>query len=1280
MLSPGVPESLRVTSAELRAWAKADPAAAADFPVLIRWLIAETCPTAELIDVPGGTDANRPGWDGIVHCASGNRFVPDGKSVWELSVQQGDANGKARRDYDKRIAGSPAVDLQCLAYVAVVCAAWSGARDFQDDKSSLGEFRTVRALNASALEAWLECAPVSTVWLRDRLGKPSDAELLASWWDRWSARTDPPLDDKLVLAGRAREAEMLRDRCAQPLGGTCSVGGDMTVAELTGFVAAALGTEPEDVGARVLCTEDRSVLRQLINPGHAARTPPAAWPGSRLIVVVPSLGCAADVPDDGPHLVIAASPGSPSAQIHVGPVDSEEVAERLQAQGFELNEAHRLGAVARMSLPALYRQLARQRDILEPDWCKDTFVRRMILLGGWHRDHEGDKQTLEQVTGRTYEQLTERLYAIVGDPPLVRTGRRWHTASPADAWDQIKHRVTREELDTFRNAALEILVSPDPYQPMDSVQEFQARSQGVRTKHSESIRRGVATSLALLGTHPPQARGDLSPSRSEATGVVAPVLRQANEDTTALTWLTLSDYVPLLAEAAPDALLAALRTCIGQQHPFAQYLRDAVADERVWYVAAPELLSVQSALATLAWAPDHFFAAVSMMAQLVPPEATDTATATRRLRSVLCPWLPQTLAGPDERLQALDRIRETRPQASWTVMLDMLDTSSARAEHPGPRYRDWKPSRPQVSFEELHTICVSVAERLIEDARGNPTRLATLVRRLSNLPRQSLAGLREALEAVAQSDAPETAKDMLWSALRAAHAHHSAYPDTDWSLNESDLAEFEQLLEAIRPTAPANRHGWLFVESLVHIREAHVEDRDAHEQALQARRTQAVTDILASHGFAGVLELAPAVRQPQEVGRALARTGTDQTDAVVEALSGSDPPGDSIVWAAFGYLRDKITDWGSFQSLIADRDLSARTTADLLRAVPPAQRGWRRAADLGSDVEQVYWERADSYSLGFPDDPGELLEVSQGLRSAGRFDDAASTLHMGLRGTSCPPQVAEEILVCLQERARERSRHEDANSALYEYRLSCLMAALDQNKSHLGQETVSMVELGHYRELSHARDFDAPNLYWLISTSPAFFVSLVKAKYSRSEPEQAEIIPEQSIETRHILPDTAWDVLHNWPIGAFCPGIDGTLDADMLNAWVQEARVGLAEVGLGDLGDLNIGKALAAAPPDSEDDEAPSEAVRKLIERLDNDAVDDGYHTAVHNRQGATSRGLTEGGTIERDLAQKYREISHRYRGSPRTAAIYAGLASSYEHIGEQIDQEAEARRRGQPR
>ena len=89
-------------------------------------------------------------------------------------------------------------------------------------------------------------------------------------------------------------------------------------------------------------------------------------------------------------------------------------------------------------------------------------------------------------------------------------------------------------------------------------------------------------------------------------------MRQANEDGTASTWVTLSKFLPLLAEAAPDALLAALRKCIAQQHPFAQRLLEGAASEMGWSFAPSELIDVRSALEILAWSADYFAAAVSV--------------------------------------------------------------------------------------------------------------------------------------------------------------------------------------------------------------------------------------------------------------------------------------------------------------------------------------------------------------------------------------------------------------------------------------------------------------------------------------------------------------------------------------------------------------------------------------------------------------------------------------------------------------------------------------------
>lgn len=163
-----VPEPWRVSRDDLLGWTEA----ARELPRLVRSLIAETVPSAEGIDMPAGSGVSQSGWDGVVKCSTGNRFVPDGRSVWELSAQQNGSDGKARSDYDERVENRPDLDRVETGYVAVICAPWTKARSFQEEKSRSGDFRLVRALNVDNLEAWLECAPRTTVWLREQMGQP----------------------------------------------------------------------------------------------------------------------------------------------------------------------------------------------------------------------------------------------------------------------------------------------------------------------------------------------------------------------------------------------------------------------------------------------------------------------------------------------------------------------------------------------------------------------------------------------------------------------------------------------------------------------------------------------------------------------------------------------------------------------------------------------------------------------------------------------------------------------------------------------------------------------------------------------------------------------------------------------------------------------------------------------------------------------------------------------------------------------------------------------------
>src|SRR5207249_2268337 len=76
------------------------------------------------------------------------------------------------------------------------------------EKQADGIWREVRAYDADDLEAWLVQAPAVGAWLARQMDKyPPHVSSLDDFWNEFISTTNPPLTDKLVLAGRAAEQE-----------------------------------------------------------------------------------------------------------------------------------------------------------------------------------------------------------------------------------------------------------------------------------------------------------------------------------------------------------------------------------------------------------------------------------------------------------------------------------------------------------------------------------------------------------------------------------------------------------------------------------------------------------------------------------------------------------------------------------------------------------------------------------------------------------------------------------------------------------------------------------------------------------------------------------------------------------------------------------------------------------------------------------------------------------------------------------------------------------------
>ncbi|MCY3807380.1 MAG: hypothetical protein OXG91_12985 [bacterium] len=1281
-----VPESMRVNRDRLLQWARTAEAER-ELPRLIRSLIAETEPSAEWIDMPAGTDVGTAGWDGVVRCTDGNRFVLAGRSRWELSTQQTGSHGKACEDYWKRLRQTSPAERADEAYVAVVCAPWTKARSFADEKEQAGDYRSVLALKVDDIVSWLECAPVTTVWLREQLGEPARGlELVSAWWHRWLATTRIPLGVEVVLAGRGDQADRLRSLCSEQRGGIITIGGDMHSEEILAFVTAALVSGPPGEWPRgdFLYVDDKETAQRLLAAGTREPSGRQSRSVPGMTVVVPSVDFAPCLPPDSTHRLIVPIPGSSRADIVLDAVDAAAVADQMRTAGEDFFTAGEFGALARMSLLTLRRRLATEPDLHRPAWAVgavEKILRRSIMLNSWNQTSDGDRSVVERFVGCSDEDVVEALHTVASErePPMLLTDERWHVVAPADAWALIDDQISREDLELLGDLAAEVLTEPDPLYGLSQTERLAAQFEGVRARYSPQLRSGVATTLALLGTVPPRLRGDVGSSANAAEHIVARILRAASDDPDPTTWVSVADILPLLAEAAPAPVLAGLRSCLAEPHRFASVLfADRQNDDFGFPTDSPHL-RVLEALELLAWSNDYIKPTTDLLAEFAEsdPGGGWSNRPGKSLAEIMCPWSPHTSADSEQRLAVLDMLRGRHGAAAWDLMLSMLPSATDTVfDSPGPRFRPWMDSRPVVTEIEYDRTVSAVASRLVDDAGTEPERLAVLVERVGDLAAAARKSLHASLAAVADSGPGEEIRSAVWSALRRMISLHRDCNGTSWALPEIELVEFEALLEPLRPSTPLNAYGLLFGGGFGHIDGISPLDHEAYTEALAARRVKAVEAILDLHSIGELLEFAAAVAQPYEVGLALATIGTDFDSDMLSAMNAAP---EAVTQMALGYFCSRFSDhgWDGIRWLIEHQFLTAQVTADLFRAIPATQRPWREVNKLGGDVAAEYWGRAGYWYVGSPPSLTEVLEVSQCLRGAGRAGSAASFLAPHLHTLGSEPQFAEEAAACLEERVEQEDRQTRTSPLDRDY-LTLLMDALDRHREHLGPGRVAAIEWRYYRALRHDSRFKAPNLYRELAQNPDFFVSLVELAFKPAHA-APEVRPELSdADRRRAL--NADSLLRSWPSSQVSPGADedGKLDEEKLNNWVDRARDRLAEVDRAVIGDQMIGKALAVSPPDP-GGEWPSLPVRELIERLRSDDVDLGLHVALRNQRGATNRSPTDGGDQERQLVATYREKSRNLSSWPRTAAIFEGLAASYESDAALHDRSAEAVRRGLP-
>jgi hypothetical protein len=766
---------MSIDAARIDAWAES-PDARHTLPELVRRLLLQAGVPIHRLHMPSGSGADLPGFDGIVEADAGKAWVPEGRTVVELSCERDPAR-KARADLAKRSRATSREEKAATTFIFVTPRRWCRKSDWTAEAKGQG-WKEVRAYDADDLAAWLEATPAVAVWFAETLGLAGPGVTSPeAFLERWGKACAPAITALALRTGRQHPARELRRRLAESKGGPLILHAD-SEAEAVAFAAAVIGRAPRLAESALVVetaegwrfVEQNPQLRIALCASSAlAERAPAR---DDLLVLVPH--AAGD-----PH-ARRQETDRRQVPILVIPRPAAWVMERaLVRLGLDEPRAERLARQCGRSWSVFRRLNATPVPAWRPAWLTEPERRAIPLLAlvDTFIDREGDREVVARIAGRPFEDIERelRILAVADDAPLLEIGprfgpnRTFKAKPPLELLHLAGDRITSGEFERFLGEAARVLAEPS------------RRSGAVRfsgtSGYSDHLHEALAAALPRLAVRGPETGLSRLDVASKIERLVGELLAKADRT----RWLSLAPYLPELAEAAPDHFLEAVEESLdAPDRPIAALFDESGSASFGRHYYAHLLW----ALERLAWCPLRLRRVCDVLCALsaLPRPENLANSPPGSLANIFRPWLPQTDASVDDRLAVLEALERDHADLVFDLHLSMLPATHRATTIPNqrPAWRGEGLRAGGVTIAEYRRAVEAAADRAIDSASGHPERLVRLVEQLDRVRK---AGREDALLAALARFAKESPPTKRASPVGALSASGS----TSTSFDRSDL-------------------------------------------------------------------------------------------------------------------------------------------------------------------------------------------------------------------------------------------------------------------------------------------------------------------------------------------------------------------------------------------------------------------------------------------------------------------------------------------------------------
>ena len=1265
------PSFLTIEARRIEEWA-ARIEARDRLPVLLRRLVHATGRELRRVDFPGYDNAQRHGWDGRVEADAATLWVPEGRSGWEFGTDQR-PKAKADSDYRARLGELPPAERAKCTFVFVTPRNWAGKEEWARGREAAGDWKAVRALDASDLEQWLENTIAPRIWLAGELGIPTEGFLtLAGFWDRWAHASDPPMTPKIFEPSATAHLERFAKWLEKPPGdGPLTVAADSRE-EAVAFLACLFRHDevPALACDHAVVFGSADTLQRLT--GSASPFIPIVY-GEKTERQLASLY--------RQHHCIAVRPRNavdrrPDVAVELLGHDAFEQA--LADMGItERERVDRLAAESGRSPTVLRRRLSRIPAIGKPAWAEKKGTARhlvpLALVGAWCKASRTDCEVLALLAGCSYSDVEESVAELrrCDDCPVWSVGQHHGILSRIDALFGVGPWITEHDISRFLPIAQYVLSESDPVRqfveppaPVPGPPLLQhapgARFFGQSRRYSDALRSGVCETLTLLSVHGNALFGE----RLGIADVGERVAKIVNRLLTPLTHETLrqrADSLPALAEAAPDVFLALLEEDLMRPKPaLLAILKPAHAGI---LGNNPARCGVLWALERLAWNPRNLMRVVNILAKLSQTRLDDDLfdRPINSLFAIFCSWAPQTAAPLHDRMAALKELCRRFPDIGWQTCINQFEGLPYMALNARPRWRnDAAAAGWHIAQNERYEFIRKVLDLAISWPTHDEKMLGDLVELLGSMSEDERSSTWNRIDAWARTETDEKAKAELRERIRrAVFTRWGRLRDLD--ANQRDRAHATR--ETLASRNPVLRHAWIFADARVSDVTDLADDGedapvDLSRQAERVRRLRmkAMAEIWSTQGLDGALALLPD-SDAWRVGYCTASCAADENTVadVLRTCLSADPDSDvRLDDFVRGFLEffDDDSRTAFISTVSAGGSLEQRVR--LFRCAPFSAVTWRLLDRQEPRVRKRYWRTVEPRGVELSE--SEAMEIIDGLLEAERPKDAFERIKYDW--DKVETARLKRLLVALEAKFPIHS--------LDRYGVSEALESLDRRAGVTVNE-MAQLELAFIAALDpldHARH-GIPNVERKIAESPLFFVQALVLHCGPSDGRSDR--PESSTEGAKGRPSSPYSDSAYRLLGQLTriPGMNagGRVDSRALIKWVAETRRLCSERGQAKIGDREIGRLLSRAPAEDGGRRWPCEAVCEILESTASKDMEYGFRKGVelgHFRDDGM-RLVDEAGAQERNRAARYREWEDQWRFRyPYVASILGQMVEDH--------------------